>query len=324
MTCPKPVRRSCASRAFTLIELLVCVAIIAVLIALLLPAVQAAREGARRTQCKNHLFQLGVGLHNYHDAHRTFPPGYVVGVGPSGKDLGPGWAWGAMLLPFIDQSNIWSQIPFEAPPRSPASLTATDQRIEVFLCPSDWTTGDVDSYAANFGRGAIGTAPDQGDGVFFRNSRVRLSDIEDGAMTFLVGERAGTQGGAEWSGTVGKQRLSATVTFQVQPANGPHRVLGHTGPATMNQPSAVAARGDDGGAIEPADDSQPATPSAAAVHVLGNTFGCQEDFSSAHATGTQFLFVDGSVRFLSVTVDAGIYTALATRAGGEAIGSSDF
>src|SRR5579872_1827700 len=96
-------------RGFTLIELLVVIAIIAVLVALLLPAVQQAREAARRTQCKNSLKQIGIALQNYHDSARTLPPGYISLIDTSGNDLGPGWGWAAMLLPQMDQSPLYDQ-----------------------------------------------------------------------------------------------------------------------------------------------------------------------------------------------------------------------
>src|ERR1700735_893429 len=101
---------------FTLIELLVVIAIIAVLIAMLLPAVQAARETARRSQCTNNLKQIGLALHNYHDARKCFPAGYIDrntnAVSTPDNDLGPGWGWGAALLPFIEENNVYSQINF--------------------------------------------------------------------------------------------------------------------------------------------------------------------------------------------------------------------
>ncbi len=92
---------------FTLVELLVVIAVIAILISLLLPAVQSAREAARRTQCRNNLKQIGVALHNYHDVLRLFPPGYVAGSADS-TSTSPGWGWGAMLLPYLEQSGAQS------------------------------------------------------------------------------------------------------------------------------------------------------------------------------------------------------------------------
>ena len=96
------------TRAFTLIELLVVIAIIAVLIALLLPAVQQAREAARRTQCRNNLHQLGLAMHNYHDTHNTFPFGFIPMASP--PPLGSGTTWGAMLLPFLDETAIYNSL----------------------------------------------------------------------------------------------------------------------------------------------------------------------------------------------------------------------
>src|ERR1700732_2632530 len=97
---------------FTLIELLVVIAIIAVLIALLLPAVQAAREAARRSQCTNNLKQIALGLHNYHDAVGAFPPGLISVPGSDGDNTGPGWGWASMILPQLEQANVFNAINF--------------------------------------------------------------------------------------------------------------------------------------------------------------------------------------------------------------------
>src|SRR5271155_4615272 len=124
-------------RGFTLIELLVVISIIGVLIALLLPAVQAAREAARRTQCVNNLKQLGLALHSYESASRSFPPGYVSNFDASGNDTGPGWGWPAMLLPQIEQKPLFDGVNFNMPIDDLSNPTTRLMWLTVFLCPSD-------------------------------------------------------------------------------------------------------------------------------------------------------------------------------------------
>ena len=135
------------SRAFTLIELLVVISIIGVLIALLLPAVQSAREAARRAQCVNNLKQIGVALFNYESSVGTFPPGYIdYQNNPNNTpdlDMGPGWGWAAMMLPILEQQPLYNSINFSlgitvvSNPASAANSTAVVTSLAVFQCPSD-------------------------------------------------------------------------------------------------------------------------------------------------------------------------------------------
>src|SRR4051812_10309796 len=140
-----PYRRP-RPRGFTLIELLVVIAIVAVLIALLLPAVQAGREAARRAGCANQLKQIGLAMHNYQDAVGGFPPGYVSIVpGPQPTDLesGPGWGWGTMVLPFIEQTPLYEAVNFNLPITDPGSQTVRAANLSVYLCPSSDGAGPI-------------------------------------------------------------------------------------------------------------------------------------------------------------------------------------
>ncbi len=134
-------RSRTARPGFTLIELLVVIAIIAVLIALLLPAVQAAREAARRAQCVNNLKQIGLALHNYHDAISTFPSGYIDyqnnSIYTPDLDMGPGWGWAALALPFLEQQPLYNAINFNLGIRSASNSTAVLTPLTVFQCPTD-------------------------------------------------------------------------------------------------------------------------------------------------------------------------------------------
>lgn len=154
-------------KAFTLIELLVVIAIIGVLVALLLPAVQQAREAARRAQCRNQLKQLGLALHNYVDAYSILPPGGTRPLAESiinGANNSWGTCWTTRLLPYIDQANLYNQYNFDIEPRSGTNAAIIIKSIPTLLCPSDspaapwvnpsnWAPFAKGNYAANFGMG---------------------------------------------------------------------------------------------------------------------------------------------------------------------------
>src|SRR5947208_6090934 len=146
-TCARGRRRRLTD-GFTLVELLVVIAIIGVLVSLLLPAVQQARESARRMSCSNRLKQIGLSLHNYESAHKVFPPAYItanpaasgsafgVSYGDEYRNGPSGFAWGTLLLPFLEQQGLFSQFDFSAPCWAPPNAAAAQTKVAVFLCPS--------------------------------------------------------------------------------------------------------------------------------------------------------------------------------------------
>ncbi len=184
-------------RAFTLIELLVVIAIIAILIGLLLPAVQKVREAANRMRCANNLKQMGLALHGYHDSHGSFPPGVVADT----SDLRNGKRSGLVfLLPYLEQEALYQRYDFRLPWKAPANLAAVQTRVPVFLCPSGPNEVPQDGGVAGaptdyaFCKGAQAYlcrsgAIRPGAGLFDVNSARRIADVLDGtSQTFAMGE----------------------------------------------------------------------------------------------------------------------------------------
>ena len=302
-------KRSRAS-GFTLVELLVVIAIIGILVSLLLPAVQAARESGRRTQCSNNFKQIGLALHNYHDRLKVFPPGYLENLDSQGKELGPGWGWMAMLLSDIEQNNLQNQIDMTVGIEQTKNANQRTIVISTLLCPSDGTMrqpwdatkrdlssgqpqGTICSLAAANYVGMFGTSEPgvNGDGMFFRNSKLGFQSVTDGTSnTIAVGERAFALGEASWVGAVTGAVLVPDSSDGIgtgPPEDSSSIILGHAG------------------------DGYP--PADRRSHV--------NQFYSFHPGGTQFVFVDGHVSFLSKTMNYSTYRALATRAGNEVVGN---
>lgn len=307
-------------RGFTLIELLVVIAIIAVLIGLLLPAVQQVREAARRTQCRNRLKQIGLALHSYHDVHGVFPPGYIArdvsSSDPAPSDTGPGFAWGTLLLPFLDQNPLYGHLDFTEDADDAHNLDhAVSVVLSVFLCPSDPAPRTFSlpggpelpsgNYVGVFGYGNVSLTPGIGTGVFTRNRSVRIRDITDGTSnTICVGERMHEHNHVE-----GLSPVDANSTWYAVIPNAP-RPAGMTMPAmTEESPSLVLGHvGQDAVGMMPA------------MHHTPNHTNHIVNFSSLHAGGTHFLQCDGSVYFLSDSVGYDVFRYLGERSDGQVIG----
>jgi type II secretory pathway pseudopilin PulG len=286
---------------FTLVELLAVSAVVSLLGAQGLPAIQNAREAARRTQCKNNLKQIGLALHNYHDTQVCFPIGWTGVEVKGGKPdvMGEsGWGWGTGISPYIEQAQLFSTINFSARVDDATNVKLLITQIPEFRCPSDPFTAKTwklkDSKGANLAElatsnyvGSFGTEdlakcekmkPGEacnGNGFLFHNSNVRMRDITDGTSNTLgVGERIGNEKIdhlSTWSGVIAK----GTNPFA--------RILG----------------------------SSNAAFDAKERH--------SSDYRSAHASGSHFVILDGSVRFISDKLDLKTFQALTTRAGGEVV-----
>jgi prepilin-type N-terminal cleavage/methylation domain-containing protein/prepilin-type processing-associated H-X9-DG protein len=288
------MQRPSPRTAMTLIELLVVIAIIAVLVGLLLPAVQKVRMAAARAQCANHLHQMGLALHAYHDSNNAFPPGVSV---DDGRAREPFLSWQARLLPYLGEEPLWKEVQgafrenrdfLRIPPHTHRGTV-----VSTFACPTDPRTlrpstkwGFEVAFTAYLG--VSGRDSNELDGVLFLDSRVRHADITDGSSnTLMAGERPPSA----------DERLGWWYAGWGQDKDGSAEVV--LGVADFNFAGSPCPRG-------------PYRFGQGRVNNPCDTF----HYWSLHPGGAHFLFADGSVRFLSYTSHP-LMPAWATRAGGE-------
>jgi prepilin-type N-terminal cleavage/methylation domain-containing protein/prepilin-type processing-associated H-X9-DG protein len=293
--------RPSRNRGFTLIELLVVIAIISILMGLLLSAVQKVRAAAARTQCQNAIKQLGLALHNYHDTRQALPPGHRAANHP---DRMPYSGWCVSVLPFLEQTALAQQAEaaFRTNPNAfnpehanlrtvvPAFLCPADSR--VFTAQTSLRTNNIVAFTSFLG--VAGTdAVTKRDGVLYQNSSTRFADLTDGTSnTLLLGERppsADFQFGW-WYAGIGQQLTgSADLVLGVREPN-----------------------------LQPIESGSTCGPGRYPFLAAGGfTDQCgMFHFWSPHSGGANFVFADGSGRFLAYSVDP-LMPALASRAGGE-------
>jgi len=308
-------------QAFTLVELLVVLAIIGILIGLLLPAVQMAREAGRRASCLNNLRQIGIAMHIYVDRHHVFPPGYISKPTANRDDGGPGWAWGAMILPEVEQQATFKLVNFSTPVADSSSGNVRTISVASFICPSDGQfeptvevpelatdnvicTMAAASYVASTGtvRPTCRICRDAFDGVFGRNRAIGPNEIVDGLTnTMCIGERAFRWSTPTLWGVVPGSKLVDNM-IEGRLSGGPGYVLGTTFKEGFNVEEIV-------------DDPR-------------ETGSLAESFGSLHPGGANFMFCDGSVCYLRETMDPAVLNGLSTRygdpKGGTVIHSSPF
>jgi prepilin-type processing-associated H-X9-DG protein len=301
------------------VELLVVIAIIGVLVALLLPAVQAAREAARRSQCGNNFRQAGLALHNYHDAVRKFPPGTIMwmhGLGPNCGAPGSagdyyGFGWSTLILPYLEENTIYDQFDFKLQMSGEfnVNFVTGGKRIETYLCPSDPNGGGLADFSSGGQNGvdpredlratnmaAVSDSTDwtcdtnqlwpkelrKANGTFGERDGCRMKQITDGtSKTLLVGEVTGDIPTNYSSFVWASFNLADTLDGINGPFSLPGGVYASTGP--------------------------------------GGILGFRKSgFSSWHPGGCHFVLADGSVRFIADSISAHLLSAYTTRAGGEA------
>jgi prepilin-type N-terminal cleavage/methylation domain-containing protein len=311
---PSPRRRPAG---FTLVELLVVVAIIATLIGLLLPAVQAARESARATQCKNNLREVGLALHHYHDHMKRFPSGWrgisSGHVPPQSADDQPGWGWAAELLPQIEQDGLFQQINLRKPLYDPANV-AIHQSVRaaivpVFLCASDGR-GPTESQAGLF---TIGTD----DGTDEADGAVEFHEVDGSPLVPLCEIGKSNYVGVYGTTEVDEAPAAGNGTFFRNSQVGLRDLFDGTSKTLLVGERRSRLGCSTWAGVVAGSKAQRVRTVGVADHTPNHPEGHFDDFSSMHPSGVHFVFGDASVHRLADSIDEEAFKALCTRQGGE-------
>ncbi|MBN2580407.1 MAG: DUF1559 domain-containing protein [Pirellulales bacterium] len=334
--------KSRTSAAFTLVELLVVIAIIGILIALLLPAIQAAREAARRVSCLNNLTQIGVALQNYEMAHGSLPPGVTDNKGPIASiPQGLHYGWITQILPYLEERAAYNQIDFKSGVYAPNNVPVRRLSLSILTCPSycgtttmkygtSQTVASLSNYAGCH-NDVETPINDDNNGVLFLNSHITAKDVSDGTThTIYVAEKLGNDWDLGWmSGTRATLRNTGTEPNMTTKDYHWNTSMAGTAPAWAGAyrdyllqlfadeanagprpPEADAPAAET--ALVPADKLPPSpafTPTPADLLVGG--------FGADHPGVFNVLFGDGNVRSVSKDIKLSVLKQLGNRADGK-------
>jgi prepilin-type N-terminal cleavage/methylation domain-containing protein/prepilin-type processing-associated H-X9-DG protein len=300
--------------AFTLVELLVVIAIIGILVALLLPAIQAAREAARRTQCNNRMKQVALALHNYHDTIGRFPFATVCNIdgGAPGMSTNARQSWFHMILPFVEQTAYYDLIvPRIEAQQFPGGWPENTVVIDTFMCPSDPLNPKTvqQGFHGNIlpchGSSHAGSGTGQTNGMFYPRSKTRIRDVTDGTSnTVMLGEIR-LQADSIAAQGVGNVVCGSTHDLRGRYHNTYH---GNATFTTMRSPNTPV------GDRTQYCNGTPQVPCRECATTNGEIHA-----RSWHPGGVHVAMADGSIRFIGDSIDQAAFQALGTRAGGEAV-----